>query len=168
MSEAGPSWESLPRSELTPEQILTGFVDLVIGAHSMRDVTPKAISDAVRLDLQQYDDGDVGTYARLTPEWSYSLRLFVDLAEGPMLRLSFLPRDREHTADLAVLPGLELEGFAECLVGAGFSRERRYGEHGRILGDEFVRDELTLQVAFRATTADQEAPFRTILWVTVD
>lgn len=166
MTEAGPTWESLPQSDRTAAELLRAFVDLVTAARSMHDLTSSSVSDGMHLELAQYEDGGWGTFARLTQAWSYSVRLSPDvLGAGPYLVLSFRQRD-EHDASPA-LPGLELDLSAQKLERAGFRREIRYAEHGRRMGDDFVRDGLSLLVMSMTLPVADGPPPRMITSVTV-
>ncbi|SDS65668.1 hypothetical protein [Microlunatus soli] len=166
MSDTGPSWESLPLSTRTTQQIVDGLVDLVIDTRKATDLTRETVGRAFKLELQELRSGHPGSYARLTSTRSYAFGLHGAGTDRVYLHLTFFSKDGDAASDEPA-PELRLDRFAERLKQAGFQQQTRYGEHGRRLGDEFVRDGLKLQVIVTGHRVDDGPLLKTIQSVVV-
>lgn len=153
MPATGPTWDSLPMSTRTTEQIVDGLVDLVVGVGSSAELTAESVGRAFGLDLQQYDNGDVGSYGLLTPTRSFALRLHADQAGIPHLRLSFHYKNNDSASEPPAAE-MSLDRFARRLEESGFDHRTQWGEHGRRLGEDFTRGHLKLQVMLTGHPVD--------------
>lgn len=136
----------LPQSEITAEQLLTRLLELIKSSTSIGDFTFAKVQQALGMPLETYERGKWGLRAQLTADWSYSLTAFEKFTLGPRILLDFVDHSEAPTP-MTDICQVDANSFIAELSQAGFSNMVRYGEHGRLLGNDLARGDLIIEIA---------------------
>lgn len=141
----------LPQSEITAEQLLTRLLELIKSSTSVTDLTFDRVQQALGVPLETYGPGKWGLRSQLTPEWSYSLTAFEKFTLGPRILLDFV-NHAQPRAPMTDICQVDVRTFTAELSRTGFSNLVRYGEHGRLLGHDLARGDLTVEMVTEGET----------------
>ena len=148
MTTTTPSNETATSSnainpQLTPEQMLTGVLELIKTSNSIKDFTPEKLKSTFGVDkLWVKDEGNYGFGERVNQNWGQSFSIY----NKESFTLDFLPVDEEANTDMTSLCVIDFEGFIKKMKDMGFSSEPYHAEHGRFISYRLSNGKLNVEV----------------------
>src|SRR5690625_111026 len=149
------SWAGdLPQSQLAADQVLSRVVDLVRDSSTVTDFHQDRLEATLEVPLRATSADQVGYSARLTTDWSYSIRLKQDSYSGRFLEFRFVDNDGMTAQSMSEICEMDFAQVSTRLESAGFARETTYGEHGQVIHDSYQRDDLHITILTRGESQD--------------
>lgn len=156
-SKAEIEYQTQP--SLTATQALQRMLELIRSSSRVTDITPETVHRIFGVQAKVIDQDRFGYGQRLPGNWAFSLeRLTGDGIGGTRLDLIFDPIPGAQASPLPTTCEPNFAQFTEALVSMGFSRQSRYGEHGRWIFDAFERPGMYVEVSPLSAFADSGEP----------
>lgn len=151
--------ESQTSPSLTATQALQRMLELIRASSRVTDITPETVHRIFGVQVKVIDQDRFGYGQRLPGNWAFSLeRITGDGIGGTRLDLIFDPIPGAQASPLPTTCEPNFAQFTEALVSMGFSRQSRYGEHGRWIFDAFERPGMHVEVSPLRAFADNGEP----------
>lgn len=133
--------------QLDAGQVLRRLLELIRSSKTIKDFTPDYLSKAMGVELVTYRPGYHAFGEQVAADWWYSLEMNDNVSPiiGPRLSFSFNAQ-AGTSPDMTDICQVDFEQFASELESMGFSRERRYGSHGSMMNDLFIRSGMAIEV----------------------
>lgn len=141
---------------LSAEDLLRRLLDLLRDCHESTDLTGPRVRRAFGVPFES-DEGRLGYGERLCREWWSSLELDPDGAYGPTFELAFRPDCAGTHPPATTICTMDYAAFAAELKAMGFEHETTFGEHGRVVHENFDRDGLSVIVDVRGEADEPPA-----------
>jgi hypothetical protein len=153
--------------KLNAEQALQSVLALIRMNKHVTEFTPERLNQAFHTEVQyaKDDNSRYGSGEPISPDWSYGFHVNnkVKDLQGKLWSkfvFSFNPVVPDSNPNIGTICTMSFDAFSAELEALGFKRERRYGEHGRWLYDEFnnATMRINMYVENSATVAADERP----------
>ncbi|AND67482.1 hypothetical protein ATSB10_00280 [Dyella thiooxydans] len=152
-----PATSDPTRVQLSAQQAMERFLDLIRATRTLQDITPESMHEAMGVDIQSVSPDHYGYGQALPGNWAFSVERKDAGGAGPQVNLSFSPiPGKSASPEGACEP--DFAHFADALLGMGFTRHASHGEHSRWLFDYFERPGMRVEVYPRTPRSDRGAP----------
>ncbi len=131
--------------KLAAEQVLLRLLEVIRGSESIRDFTPEYLSKIMGVEFTIYRPGNYGFGEQLTADWWYGLEVN-QYSGGQQFVLSFDAEKKKLYPDMTEICQVDFEYFSTNLEKFGFTRSKDYAEHGRYVGDSFIKSKMRIKI----------------------
>lgn len=154
---SGSRVESRSPASLTATQALQRMLELIQASNRVTDITPETVRRIFGVQTEASSEDGFGYGQRLQGNWAFSLQRWARDDTGPRVDLIFDPIPGTQASPLPTTCEPDFAQFTRALESMGFSRQPRYGEHGRWIFDAFERQGMSVEVSpLRASAGNGE------------
>lgn len=150
--------KSQPPANLSATQALQGMLKLIQASSHVTDITPETVRRIFGVQTVVLNQDRFGYGQRLPGNWAFSLERLTGNGIGTRMDLMFDPIPGTQASPLPTTCEPNFAQFTGALESMGFSRQARYGEHGRWLLDAFERPGMSVEVYPLMASADNGEP----------
>lgn len=136
-------------------QVIAGVLNLLKNKRSIQEFNIAAVSDSLGNQASTVSKDHFGYRESLSPDWSYVLDVRRNGEKGARLDVNFINKSAGEMAPATEVCEFDFERVAAELKQAGYQQDTNYGEHGRIVYEQFHRAPITVTIS---TTGEASTP----------